>query len=254
MEKIIGGIKEYVTPYCCSPDRTEQATIDNRGWACRLAAGMTAKELTGFINRYFEPQNALNIDGGGSTTMYVKNSNLSTTDVVNYPCDNGKYDHYGQRSVRTFILIKKKTNDQLFDSGDGSMENPYIIKTARHIQNMHKVTYSKGTVYFRMEADVNRAAVEWQPLNATSPYDRIIDFDGNGHVIRELKSKGNYASLFGVLCGVCKDLGIVDADIVAENGGGILAGYIGSKIPTSAEFTGTLRIVIRQERCREQMR
>ena len=110
--------------------------------------------------------------------MYVKNSNLSTTDVVNYPCDNGKYDHYGQRSVRTFILIKKKTNDQLFDSGDGSMENPYIIKTARHIQNMHKVTYSKGTVYFRMEADVNMAAVEWQPLNATSPYDRIIDFDG----------------------------------------------------------------------------
>ncbi|MEB3375560.1 phosphodiester glycosidase family protein [Bacteroides sp. CR5/BHMF/2] len=73
-----------------------------------LAAGMTAKELTGFINRYFEPQDALNIDGGGSTTMYVKNSNLSTTDVVNYPCDNGKYDHYGQRSVRTFILIKKK--------------------------------------------------------------------------------------------------------------------------------------------------
>ena len=212
-------------------------TVDGRA---DLAAGMTAKELTGFINRYFEPQNALNIDGGGSTTMYVKNSNLSTTDVVNYPCDNGKYDHYGQRSVRTFILIKKKTNDQLFDSGDGSMENPYIIKTARHIQNMHKVTYSKGTVYFRMEADVNMAAVEWQPLNATSPYDRIIDFDGNGHVIRELKSKGNYASLFGVLCGVCKDLGIVDADIVAENGGGILAGYIGSKIPTSAEFTGSV--------------
>ena len=164
--------------------------------------------------------------------MYIRDSNLSATDVVNYPCDNKKFDHYGQRSVRTFILVKKHSNGQLFDSGDGSEDNPYIIKTARHMQDMHKVNYSKGMVYFRMEADVNMSGIDWQALNVSEPYDRFVHFDRNGHVIKGLKSQGNYASLFGVLCGVCKYLGIVDADIVAQNGDGILAGYVGIKIPT----------------------
>lgn len=212
-------------------------TVDGRA---DLAAGMTAKELTSFINQYFKSQHALNVDGGGSTTMYIRDSNLSVTDVVNYPCDNKKFDHYGQRSVRTFILVKKHSNGQLFDSGDGSEDNPYIIKTARHMQDMHKVNYSKGMVYFRMEADVNMSGIDWQALNVSEPYDRFVHFDGNGHVIKGLKSQGNYASLFGVLCGVCKNLGIVDADIVAQNGGGILAGYVGIKIPTSDVFTGSV--------------
>ncbi len=106
------------------------------------------------------------------------------------------------------------------------------------MQDMHKVNYSKGMVYFRMEADVNMSGIDWQALNVSEPYDRLVHFDGNGHVIKGLKSQGNYASLFGVLCGVCKNLGIVDADIVAQNGGGILAGYVGIKIPTSDVLTG----------------
>lgn len=37
-------------------------TVDGRA---DLAAGMTAKELTSFINQYFKPQHALNVDGEG---------------------------------------------------------------------------------------------------------------------------------------------------------------------------------------------
>ena len=69
---------------------------------------MSAKEVTEFLCEYFNPRYALNMDGGGSTTMYIKGSGESLTDVVNYPTDNNRYDHYGQRRVSTHFLIKKK--------------------------------------------------------------------------------------------------------------------------------------------------
>src|SRR5690606_5650647 len=43
-------------------------TVDGRR---TQTAGMNAKELTQFIDRYFKPKHALNIDGGGSTTMWI---------------------------------------------------------------------------------------------------------------------------------------------------------------------------------------
>ncbi|MGX8713717.1 MAG: phosphodiester glycosidase family protein [bacterium] len=43
---------------------------------------------------------AINLDGGGSTTMYIKNNG-----VVNYPSDNNRHDHEGQRPVSNAILL-----------------------------------------------------------------------------------------------------------------------------------------------------
>ena len=80
-------------------------TIDGRSVN---SAGMSAKEVTEFLREYFNPRYALNMDGGGSTTMYIKGSGESLTDVVNYPTNNSRYDHYGQRRVATHILIKRK--------------------------------------------------------------------------------------------------------------------------------------------------
>ena len=74
-------------------------TIDGR-WAGK-AEGMSAKEVTLFLKKHFNPQYALNMDGGGSTTMYVKGKGAAKTDVVNYPTDNGVFNHYGQRRVTT---------------------------------------------------------------------------------------------------------------------------------------------------------
>lgn len=76
-------------------------TVDGRR---RETAGMSAKELTQFIARYFKPKHALNIDGGGSTTMWIKGSS-SPNGVVNYPTDNKQYDHFGQRRIRNGIIV-----------------------------------------------------------------------------------------------------------------------------------------------------
>ncbi len=87
-------------------------TIDGR-WS--QAVGMTAKEVTQFLRAYFKPQYALNIDGGGSTTMYIEDSK---TGVVNYPCDNGSFTHDGERNVSSFILIKKTSGESAFAGGN----------------------------------------------------------------------------------------------------------------------------------------
>lgn len=44
---------------------------------------------------------ALNLDGGGSSTAWVKGEG-----VVNFPSDNGKFDHEGERGVATVFTIK----------------------------------------------------------------------------------------------------------------------------------------------------
>lgn len=70
------------------------------------AEGMSAKELTGFIAKHFNPRWALNMDGGGSSTMWIKGYGDPQNNVLNYPTDNDRYDHYGQRKVRTHILVQ----------------------------------------------------------------------------------------------------------------------------------------------------
>lgn len=45
---------------------------------------------------------ALNLDGGGSSTAWVKGFG-----VVNHPSDNGKFDNEGERGVATVITVKK---------------------------------------------------------------------------------------------------------------------------------------------------
>ena len=43
---------------------------------------------------------ALNLDGGGSSTMVVRGR------IVNHPCDNKAFDSEGERSVANAIIIK----------------------------------------------------------------------------------------------------------------------------------------------------
>lgn len=73
------------------------------------AAGMSAKELTLFLQKHFNPRWALNLDGGGSATLVIKGRGAHDTNVVNHPHDNHKFDHYGQRRICTHILVMKKS-------------------------------------------------------------------------------------------------------------------------------------------------
>ncbi|MBO4761423.1 MAG: phosphodiester glycosidase family protein [Bacteroidales bacterium] len=70
-----------------------------------IGEGMSAREFTEFIVKWFNPQYALNMDGGGSTTLCVRGQGDPETHVVNYPTNNHKYDHDGQRKRDSLFLI-----------------------------------------------------------------------------------------------------------------------------------------------------
>lgn len=102
------GVRHPRTAVAIMEDKTILfIAVDGRS---EKAAGMTAKELTNFIANYFNPKDALNLDGGGSTTFWMQRDidNISETGVINYPTDNRAFDHYGQRRIRNgFVVVKK---------------------------------------------------------------------------------------------------------------------------------------------------
>lgn len=74
--------------------------IDGRN---RMAQGMSLPELSK-IMKWLDAENAMNLDGGGSTTMYIKGA--TDTDIINHPSDNKNFDHQGERSVANIIYLK----------------------------------------------------------------------------------------------------------------------------------------------------
>jgi len=77
-------------------------TVDGRN---ENAAGMSLFELRNIL-KWFDSEDAINLDGGGSSTLWI--SGQPDGGVVNYPCDNKKWDHEGERKVANVILVRKK--------------------------------------------------------------------------------------------------------------------------------------------------
>lgn len=59
-------------------------------------------EESATIARYLKMENVLNLDGGGSSTLWTKELG-----VVNYPCDNHLFDHAGERKVSNIVYVSK---------------------------------------------------------------------------------------------------------------------------------------------------
>lgn len=68
----------------------------------RQADGLSLPELTRMM-RWLGCSEAVNLDGGGSTTMYIRDYGLNG--VVNHPSDNMRFDERGQRPVANAILV-----------------------------------------------------------------------------------------------------------------------------------------------------
>ena len=66
------------------------------------AQGMSTEELATLMN-VLGCKDAMNLDGGGSSTAWI-----NTHGIVNYPSDNKKFDHQGERGVATVITFTSK--------------------------------------------------------------------------------------------------------------------------------------------------
>ena len=76
-------------------------TVDGRSKG--NAAGMNIPELA-YLVKMLGGKEGINLDGGGSTTLWVRGEEHNG--VVNYPCDNRRFDHEGERSVSNIIYAK----------------------------------------------------------------------------------------------------------------------------------------------------
>lgn len=81
-------------------------TVDGRSFQ---SYGMTIPELASFL-RDMGAVSALNLDGGGSTTMWIHGK--EENGIVNYPSDNLEFDHQGERNVSNSLLLLINRNQQ----------------------------------------------------------------------------------------------------------------------------------------------
>ena len=73
----------------------------------KQAEGLSLTELQQ-IFRWLGCRDALNLDGGGSTTLFLNVNDHQG--VLNCPSDNGRFDHEGERGVSNAILIMKNVS------------------------------------------------------------------------------------------------------------------------------------------------
>lgn len=81
-------------------DKLILITVDGRN---ANAQGMSLYEL-GQILKWYGAEEAMNLDGGGSTSLYIRGQ--TPNGIVNFPSDNKKFDHEGERSVANTLLIR----------------------------------------------------------------------------------------------------------------------------------------------------
>jgi exopolysaccharide biosynthesis protein len=74
-------------------------TVDGRSFQ---GYGMTIPEIAEFLDN-LGAENALNFDGGGSTTMWIRDK--TENNIVNYPSDNLEFDRLGERKVSNALLL-----------------------------------------------------------------------------------------------------------------------------------------------------
>jgi exopolysaccharide biosynthesis protein len=112
---LVAGRKETVTDDAFCTTRHPRTAIGKKADGTVIfivvdgrsssAMGMSIKELQK-IMAWTGCVDAINLDGGGSSTMYIKNEPFNG--VVNYPSDNKKFDHLGEREVANALLVIKR--------------------------------------------------------------------------------------------------------------------------------------------------
>ena len=136
---------------------------------------------------------------------------------------------------------------------DATKTPDLVIKTVEDMLKLPTILVEGEIKYAVLEADIDMSSVkDWQPLNTVSPYTKGLEFNGNGHTIKNFScNQGSYRGFFGIMYGKCYDVKFENAviDGTADGGSqpcGVVAGYAGNKTGKSwavihdVEATGTI--------------
>lgn len=237
--KLNGAVKLYVKlpEYVTRPKEVSLSAAsdifftDNAGSAKSSSLGLSLENVDISVDHIFTAYLMSSwteavIEAGTELTLTVKAEGVS----IKKPFTVEKSVNLAGGQLNTIQLNAENWNTVL--EGAGTESDPYRLSTTRDLLAMKPVLVKGQMTYFKLMNDIDMSSIEnWDPLNPDSPYDLGIDFDGGGHSLKNLKSKGKtYSSFFGVLYGKCYNVKFVDAEIVSasNSGAGIIGGYIGT--------------------------
>lgn len=130
-------------------------TVDGKS---SMSIGMTQTELAQFMKE-IGAYNALNLDGGGSTTMVARQAGSTSVDLINDPSDGS------QRKISTAVGVfsiapKSELKGLIFENNEGNV----FVNTSR----TYKV---KGYDTFFNPVEVDPAAVKWSVSGITGTFE-----------------------------------------------------------------------------------
>lgn len=137
------------------------ATIDGRGNSYKGVS----QEMFGYILRDLGAYNALNLDGGGSTTMAIRPVDEKKTTVVNKPSDGGErrvvnsVGVFSNAPVEDLSYIKISTDsDKMFLNTSRSLKAKGYDKHHHPISiDQEKIAYSVEGIESELEGDTFKA-------------------------------------------------------------------------------------------------
>ncbi|WP_199221569.1 hypothetical protein, partial [Desulfonatronum sp. SC1] len=127
------------------------------------------------------------------------------------------------------LLIPTAPAHAQFDGGTGTSEDPYLVATAEHLNNVR----NHHSAYFRQTADIDLGIAPWNthhgwvPIGASESRFRG-HYDGAGNVIRNLmvnRSGTTHQGLFGSIENASiRNLRLENINVIGGNFTGGLAG------------------------------
>ena len=237
--KLNGAVKLYVKlpEYVTRPKEVSLSAAsdvfftDNAGTAKSSSLGLSLENVDISVDHIFTAYlmsswTEATIEAGTKLTLTLKTEGVSIKKSFSIE----KSVNLAGGQLNTIQLNAENWNTAL--EGAGTESDPYRLSSTRDLLAMKPALVKGQMTYFKMMNDIDMSSIEnWDPLNPKDPYDLGIVFDGGGHSLKNLKSKGQvYSSFFGVLYGKCYNVKFVDAEIVSasNSGAGIIGGYIGT--------------------------
>ena len=238
--KLNGAVKLYVKlpEYVANPKEVSLSAAsdlfftDNAGSAKSSSLGLSLENVDISVDHIFTAYLMSScteavIEAGTELTLTVKAEGVSIKKSFTVE----KNVNLAGGHLNIIQLNAENWNTAL--EGAGTESDPYRLSTTRDLLAMKPALVHGQMTYFKLMNDIDMSSIEnWDPLNPDGPYDLGIVFDGGGHSLKNLKSKGkHYSSFFGVLYGKCYNVKFVDAEIEAigdNSGSGIIGGYIGT--------------------------
>ena len=157
------------------------------------------------------------------TELFIRfNAPSSTTHTVYTRYYKVKADTDLGNGKFSYLKLNCSHIDQYAGGSDkGTSAAPYLIADKYQLAAVDGLMKAGETVYFKLLDNLDMTGMTWGLLNNPSPYDRLIDFDGNNKTISNLAG-----TMFYVFKGSIKNLTLDKPSVTGGSQKGVFAQYI----------------------------